>query len=67
MCLTESYYIKLKCPVDIIFIPNACEAHTNTFYLPARNSLNKEVDSRKISSRFTNFTLEYKDICFHTN
>ena len=30
--------------------------------MPARNSLNKEVDSRKISSRFTNFTLEYKDI-----
>ena len=36
--------------------------HTNTFYLPARNGLSKEVDSRKINSRFTNFTLEYKDI-----
>ena len=29
---------------------------------PARNGLSKEVDSRKIGSRFTNFTLEYKYI-----
>ena len=63
MCLTSSYYIKLKCTIDIIFLPNACEAYTNTFYLPARNSLSKEVDSRKIGSRFTIFTLEYKDVC----
>ena len=62
ICLTSSYYIKLKCTVDIIFLPNACEAYTNTFYLPTRNSLSKELDSRKIGSRFTNFTLEYKDI-----
>ena len=60
--LTSLYYIKLKGPVDIIFLPSACEAYTNTFYLPTRNSLSKEVDSRKIGSRFTNFTLEYKDI-----
>ena len=59
--LTSSYDIKLKCPVDIIFLPDACEAYTNTFYLPIRNILSKEVDSRKISSQFTNFTLEYKD------
>ena len=51
-----------SCPVDIIFLPNACETYTNTFYLPARNSLSKEVDSRKIGSKLTNFTLEYKDI-----
>ena len=50
------------CPVDIIFLHDACEAYTNTFYLQAKNSLSKEVDSRKIGSRFTNFTLEYKDI-----
>ena len=47
ICFTSSYYIKLKCPFDIKFPSDACEAHTNTFYLPARNSLSKEVDSRK--------------------
>ena len=57
ICLTSSYYIKLKCPVDIIFLPDACEAYTNTFYLPARNSLSKEVDSSNVGNRFTNFTL----------
>ena len=57
VCLTSFYYIKLKCPVDIIFLSNACEAYTNTFYLPARNSLSKEGDSRQIGSRFTSFTL----------
>ena len=62
ICLTSSYYIKLKCPVDIIFLPNACEAYTNTFYLTTKNSLSKEVNSRRIGSRFTNFTLEYKDV-----
>ena len=64
VCLTSSYYIKLKCPVNIIFLPNAYEAYTNTFYLPARNSISKGLDSRKIGSRFTNFTLEYKDIFY---
>ena len=48
VCLTSSYYIKLKCPVDIIFLPNACEAYTNIFYLPARNNLSRDVDSRKL-------------------
>ena len=62
VCLTSSYYIKLKCPVDIIFLPDTCEAYTNTFYLPARNSLSKEVDYRKIGSRLTNIILEYKDV-----
>ena len=52
--LTSSYYFKLKCPVDIIFFPNASEAYFNTFFLPARNSLSKEVDSSKIGNRFTN-------------
>ena len=60
VCLTPFYYTAFKCPVDIILLPDACEAYSNTFYLPARNS--KEIDSRKIGSRFTNFTLEYKDI-----
>ena len=54
--------LNLSVQFDIIFLPNACEACTNTFYLPARNSLSKEVDSRRTSSRFTNLTLEYKDI-----
>ena len=34
--------------------------HTQTIYLPARSSLSKEVDSRKIGSMLTNFNLEYK-------
>ena len=62
VCLISSYYIKCKCPVDVIFLPDTCEAYTNTFCLTARNSLNKEVDSSKIGSRFTTFTLEYKDM-----
>ena len=62
ICPTSSYYIKLKCPVNIIFLPDAYDIYTNTFYLPARNSFSKEVDSRKIGSKLTNFTLEYKDI-----
>ena len=49
-------------PVDIISLPDASEAYTNTFYLPTRHSLSMEVDSRKIGSSLTNFTLEYKDI-----
>ena len=33
ICLTSFYYIKLKGPINIIFLPNACEAYTKTFYL----------------------------------
>ena len=62
ICLTLLYYIKLNCAVNIIFLHDTCEAYTSTFYLPTRNSLSKEVDSRKTSSRCTNSTLEYNDI-----
>ena len=47
ICLTSSYCIKLGYSVDIIFLCNACEAYTNTFYLHTRNSLSEEVDSTK--------------------
>ena len=42
VCLTSSYYVKLKFPIDIMHVPDACEAYTNTFFLPARNSLSKK-------------------------
>ena len=60
--LTSSYFIKLKFLANIILLPDASEAYTNTLYLPARNSHSKEVDSRNIGSKLTYFTLEYKDI-----
>ena len=62
VCLTLSYYIKLKIPIDIIHIPDACEAYTNMFFLPARNSLSKEIGSRKLGNQPTNFDLDYKDV-----
>ena len=62
ICLTSSYYIKLKSPVDTTFLPDACEAYNNTFYLLARNSLRKRVNSRKIGRKLTNFTLENNSI-----
>ena len=36
--------------------------HTLTPSIYHYNNLCREVDSRKIGSRFTNFTLEYKDV-----
>ena len=47
VCLTSSYYVKLKFPVNIIHIPDTCKDYTNMFFLPSRNSLNKEIGSRK--------------------
>ena len=59
VCLTSSYYIKLKFPIDIIHIPDTCEAYTNIFFLPARNSLSKQIGSRKLGNQLTNFDLDY--------
>ena len=62
VCLTSSYCIKLKFPIDIIHIPNTCEAYTNTFFLPSRNSLSKEIGSRKSGNQHINFDLDYTDV-----
>ena len=62
VCLTSSYYIKLKFPIDIIHVPDTCKAYTNMFFLPARNSLSKEIDSSKLGNKPNNFNLDYTDI-----
>ena len=48
VCLTSSYYITLKFPINIVHFHDACKAYTNTFFLPARNSLSKEISYRKL-------------------
>ena len=62
VCLTSLFYIKLKLPINIIHIPDACEAYTNTFFSPARNSLGKEIGSSKLGNKATNFELDYTDV-----
>ena len=62
VCLTSSYYAKLKFPIDIIHVPDACKACTNTFFLPARYSLSKEIGSRKSENQPSNFDLDYTDV-----
>ena len=62
VCLTSSYYVKLKFPIDVIHIPDACKAYTNTFFLPARNSLSIQIGSRKSENQHSNFDLDYTDV-----
>ena len=57
ICITSSYYIKLKFPIDIILIPDAHEAYINMFFLPGRNNFSKEIGSRKEGKQPTNFGL----------
>ena len=61
-CLILSYYIKLKFPINIIHITDACETYTNMFFLPARNTLSKEIGSRKPGNQPTNFDQDYTDV-----
>ena len=53
VCLTSSYYIKLKFPIDISHTHDACKAYTNMFFLPARNRPSKEIGSRKLGNKST--------------
>ena len=62
VCLTSSYYIKLKFPIDIIHIPDTCKAYTNTFFLPESSSLSKEIGSGKPGNQPTDFDLDYTDV-----
>ena len=49
-------------PIDIIHIPDACKAYTNMCFVPARNSLSKEIGSRKLGNKPNDFNLEYTDV-----
>ena len=49
-------------PIDIIHIPDTCDAYTNMFLLPARNSLCKDIGSRKSKNQPSNFDLDYTDV-----
>ena len=62
VCLTSLHYIRLKFPINIIHISDACEAYTNMFFLSARNNLSKEKGSRKLGNKPTNFDLDYTDV-----
>ena len=62
VCLTSLYYIKLKFPIDIIHVSDVCKAYTNTFFLPARNSLCKEIGSRRPENQPSNFNPDYTDV-----
>ena len=62
VCLTPSYYVKCTFLIDIIHVPDACKANTNMFFLPARNSLSKEIGSRKSEKQPGNFDLDYTDV-----
>ena len=62
VCLMSSYYVKFKFPVDVINVPDACEAYTNMFFLPARNTFSKEIGSRKSENQPGNFDLDYTDV-----
>ena len=57
--LTSSYYVKLKFSTDVIHVPDACKDYTNTFFLLAKNSLSKEIGSRKLENQPSNFDLDY--------
>ena len=60
VCLMPSCYVKLEFPIDIIHVPDTCEAYTNMFFLPARNSL--KIGSRKSENQPSNFGLDYTDV-----
>ena len=45
-------------------VPDACEAYTNMFFLPARNSLSKETGSRRPESQPSNFDLDCTDVSY---
>ena len=62
VCLTSSYCVKHKFPIDIIHVPDVCKAYTNTFFLPARNSLSKGIGSRRPENQPSNFNLDYTDV-----
>ena len=62
ICLTSSNYIKLKILIDIIHVPDACKAYTNMFVLPGKNSLSKEIGSRRLEDQPSNFDLDYTDV-----
>ena len=61
-CLTKTYYVELKHPLDIIFLEESCEASTVSMLLPSRTVLSKEVDSSQLGVRQDQLKLHYQKI-----
>ena len=59
-CLNYTYPLSLKHPFDIIYLPNFCEASSDSFLLPSNDKLTQEVDSRNLSIKFINFERKYR-------
>ena len=62
VCLTSLYYVKHKLPIDIIHVPDACKAYTNMFFLPGRNSLSKEIGSKRPENQPSDFNWDHTDV-----
>ena len=62
VCITSSFYVKLRFPIDIIHVPDACKVYTNMLFLPARNSLSKDIGSRISENQPSSFNLDYTDV-----
>ena len=61
-CLTKTYYQVLKVPLDIIYLPEGCEAFNNFLLIPAHNDLTKEISPRKLGLKIRQFKLRYSEI-----
>ena len=61
-CLQGSNYLEPKFPIDIIHLPDSCEAITDTFTLPAHSRLIKEVRPGCLGWQQYKFELKYSKI-----
>ena len=47
-CLTNTSYIEIQHPLDIIFLEESCEASTSSMLLPSCTTLSKEISQTKL-------------------
>ena len=61
-CLTDNSMIQARAPLEIIEVPNGCEATTDELHIPARSELTIQVDGATFVMSILKFTAEWSGL-----
>ena len=52
LCLWKTYYINVKTPFQLVFLPNTCEAHSRNIYVPNTVELTNNIPTLTLQKEF---------------
>ena len=59
-CLTETYVVDIRPPVEIVYIGNGCEGYSPHLYIPVHSTLTSEINIFERGQYFLKFNAKYR-------